>query len=142
MHEGKVKSKIEFIHIRGLFMSSKVEVLIVLFVWSNFCCNRNFNRNFLLCLLLIFASSFMDRYILQSALLRKSNIDELQMLNYYLRQAEKKSKHQKQTQQKISVIISVAKINCRKHIKTPITDMNCKIKWSAGFEPLALESEV
>ena len=95
MHEGKVKSKIEFIHIRGLFMSSKVEVLIVLFVWSNFCCNRNFNRNFLLCLLLIFASSFMDRYILYSALLRKSNIDELQMLNYYLRQAEKKIKTSK-----------------------------------------------
>ena len=76
-------------------MSSKVEVLIVLFVWSNFCCNRNFNRNFLLYLLLIFASSFMDRYILYSTLLRKSNIDELQMLNYYLCQAEKKSKHQK-----------------------------------------------
>ena len=41
-----------------------------------------------------------------------------------------------------ALMIIGAKINCRKHIKTPITDMNCKIKWSAGFEPLALESEV
>ena len=35
---------------------------IVLFMWSIFCCNRNCNRNFQLCLFLIFASSFINRY--------------------------------------------------------------------------------
>ena len=58
-------------------------------MWSNFCCNRNYNRNFQLCLFLIFASSFINRYPLYSVLLRKSNILQLQMLNYHLGQAQK-----------------------------------------------------
>ena len=58
-------------------------------MWSNFCCNRNYNRNFQLCLFLIFASSFINRYPLYSVLLRKSNILQLQMLNYHLCQAQK-----------------------------------------------------
>ena len=61
----------------------------VLFMWSNFCCNRNYNRNFQLCLFLIFASSFINRYPLYSVLLRKSNILQLQMLNYHLGQAQR-----------------------------------------------------
>ena len=62
---------------------------LVQFVWSNFCCNRNYNRNFQLCLFLIFASSFINRYPLYSVLLRKSNILQLKMLNYHLGQAQK-----------------------------------------------------
>ena len=41
-----------------------------------------------------------------------------------------------------ALMIIGAKINCRKHIKTPSADMNCKITRSAGFELLAPESEV
>ena len=41
-----------------------------------------------------------------------------------------------------ALMIIGAKINCRKHIKTPIADMNCKITRSAGFKLLALRSEV
>ena len=41
-----------------------------------------------------------------------------------------------------ALMIIGAKINCRKHIKTPIADMNCKITQSAGFDMLALRSEV
>ena len=58
-------------------------------MWSNFCCNRNYNRNFQLYVFLIFASSFINRYPLYSVLLRKSNILQLQMLNYHLGQAQK-----------------------------------------------------
>ena len=37
-----------------LILLSKKTLTLVQFVWSNFCCNRNCNRNFLLCLFLMF----------------------------------------------------------------------------------------